>query len=289
MGGTMQFLLSGLVIGSIYALSAIAYTAIYNVTGVINFAQGDMAMFASLVAIAGHEHGLGYAPSVVLAVLVGGLLGAAIDRIAVRPVRHNLTLAIIVTIGVGIILQGAAMLLFGTEAQTLPSPVPSGNIAILGASLPNHSALTLVVAALLMVLLGLLFQGTYIGRAFRACAVNPMAARLVGINVGAMSTLAFVLSGVLAAIAGVMIAPITLMQYDTGVAIGLKGFVACMIGGLGNPMGALFGGLFLGVLEAMTAGFLSSGYKNAIAFVLLIGFLMLRPGGLLGNLEPRAG
>ncbi len=143
----------------------------------------------------------------------------------------------------------------------------------------------LAVAVLLVIGLGLLFQGSYIGRAFRACAVNPFAAQLAGIEVSTMSTLAFVLSGALGAIAGVMVAPITLMQYDTGLAIGLKGFVACMIGGLGNPLGAFAGGLFLGVIEQLASGVLSSGWKNAIAFLLLIAILLLRPGGLFGELE----
>jgi branched-chain amino acid transport system permease protein len=178
--------------------------------------------------------------------------------------------------------------LWGTEARALPSPVPPQVLSLFGATLPSHSLAVLGVAALLVVGLGLLFQASYIGRAFRACAVNPFAAQLSGISVSTMSTLAFVLSGMLGAIAGVMVAPITLMQYDTGIAIGLKGFVACMIGGLGNPLGAFAGGLFLGVIEQLASGVLSSGWKNAIAFLLLIAILLLRPGGLFGELERSA-
>lgn len=281
----LQFLLSGLVLGSIYAIAAIAYTGIYNITGVINFAQGDMAMIAAMVAISLYDAAVPYPLAVALAIGFGGLLGAAIERVVIRPLGNHVVRAIIVTIGVGVALQGTAVVLWGTEARALPSPVPPQVLSVLGATLPSHSIVVLIVAALLVVGLGLLFQATYIGRAFRACAVNPYAAQLSGIEVASMGTLAFVLSGMLGAIAGVMVAPITLMQYDTGIAIGLKGFVACMIGGLGNPLGAFAGGLFLGVIEQVASGALSSGWKNAIAFLLLIAILLLRPGGLFGELE----
>jgi branched-chain amino acid transport system permease protein len=284
----LQFLLSGLVLGSIYAIAAIAYTGIYNITGVINFAQGDMAMIAAMVAISLYDATVPYPLAVALAVGFGGLLGAAIERVAIRPLGSHVVRAIIVTIGVGVALQGSAVVLWGTEARALPSPVPPQVLSLFGATLPSHSLAVLGVAALLVVGLGLLFQASYIGRAFRACAVNPFAAQLSGISVSTMSTLAFVLSGMLGAIAGVMVAPITLMQYDTGIAIGLKGFVACMIGGLGNPLGAFAGGLFLGVIEQLASGVLSSGWKNAIAFLLLIAILLLRPGGLFGELERSA-
>jgi len=141
----------------------------------------------------------------------------------------------------------------------------------------------LATAALLVGLLALLFQASFIGRAFRACAINPYAARLSSIDIAAMRRLAFVLSGIISAVIGVIVAPITLMQYDTGIAIGIKGFVACIIGGLGNPLGALLGGLFLGVVESFATGLVGSGYKSAVAFVLLIVMLLLRPAGLLGR------
>jgi branched-chain amino acid transport system permease protein len=284
----VQFLLGGLVIGSIYAIAAIAYTGIYNITGVINFAQGDMAMISAMVAIHLYDAAVPYPLAIALAVLFGGLLGVAIERLAIRPLRNHVLRAIIVTIGIGGALQGIAVVLWGTEARTLPSPIASQTIHVFGATLPSHSLLVLVVAGLLVGGLALLFQGTYVGRAFRACAVNPFAAQLSGIDVATMSRLAFVLSGVLGALAGVMVAPITLMQYDTGIAIGLKGFVACMIGGLGNPIGAFAGGLFLGVVESLASGVLSSGWKNAIAFLLLIAILLFRPGGLFGELERSA-
>lgn len=281
----VQFLVGGLVVGSIYGLAAIGYTGVYNVTGVINFAQGDMAMFGAMTAIAFFAVGLDQTSAIALAILAAGLLGAGIDRVAIQPLKGNVVRAVIVTIGIGVALQGVVVVIWGTEAKTLPPFSSEAPLRFLGATIPPHSLWVLATAALLMLVLALFFQLTYIGKAFRACAVNPFAARLAGIEVSAMGTIAFVLSGILGAIAGIIVAPITLMQYDTGVAIGLKGFVACIIGGLGNPIGAMLGGLLLGVVEAFSAGFLSSGYKNAIAFVLMLAFLLFRPGGLLGELE----
>jgi branched-chain amino acid transport system permease protein len=141
------------------------------------------------------------------------------------------------------------------------------------------------IALVFMAGLHAFFGRTYLGKAFRACAVNPYAARLCGIEVRRMSVVSFVLSGVLGGTAGIIVAPIVLTQYDSGITLGIKGFVACVIGGLGHPTGAATGGLLLGILEAFAAGLLSSGYKNAIAFILLLAFLFLRPGGLLGELE----
>jgi branched-chain amino acid transport system permease protein len=136
-----------------------------------------------------------------------------------------------------------------------------------------------------MTALSLFFGRTYLGKAFRACAVNPYAAQLSGIEVRTMAVVSFVLSGVLGAAAGIVVAPLVLVQYDTGIPLGIKGFVACIIGGLGHPAGAAIGGLVLGMLESLATGLVSSGFKNAIAFVLLLGFLLVRPGGLLGELE----
>ena len=279
----LQFLVSGLVIGTIYGLAAIAYTTIFNVTGVINFAQGDMVMLPALVGIAGFEAGAGYAGAVALALLVGGLLGALIDWAVVARLRGSALRTTIATIGLGIVLQGVAVLVFGTEAATLPGPLEGRQFHVLGAALPGSSLVVLATAAVLVGGLALLFQASTIGLAFRACALNPYAARLSSIDIAAMRRLAFMLSGVVSAIIGVIVAPITLMQYDTGIAIGIKGFVACIIGGLGNPLGALVGGLFLGVVESFATGLVGSGYKSVVAFVLLIGVLLLRPGGLLGR------
>ena len=275
-------------IGLIYGLAAIAYTTIFNVTGVINFAQGDMVSVPALTGIAVYDAGFGYGAAVVAAVAFGAVLGAAVEWVVVARLGGSVMRSTIATVGVGIVLQGAAVLVFGTEARTLPGPLADRFFSLAGVSVPGSSVTAFLVAALLVGALGLLFQASLVGRAFRACSLNPYAARLSGVDVGAMRRLAFAISGAVAAVIGVIVAPITLMQYDTGVAIGIRGFVACIIGGLGNPIGALAGGLLLGVTESCATWLVGSPYKGAVSLVLMIGFLLLRPQGVLGMLGREA-
>jgi branched-chain amino acid transport system permease protein len=281
----LQFLLGGLVVGSIYGLVGVGFTGIFNVTGIVNFAQGDLAMVGAMTAIMMMAAGLPLLPAILLAIIITCCLAALIERMAIRPVRQDVIRGIIITIGIGVILQGVAVILWGTDAQPMPAFSGERPIEMFGATLSPQSLWVIGTAAALMVGLHLFFRHTYMGKMFRACAMNPFAARLIGIRVGTMSVISFVISGALGAIAGIIIAPIALTQYDSGLALGIKGFVACIIGGFGNPVGAALGGLLLGVLEAFAAGYVSSGYKNAIAFILLLLFLFLRPGGLLGEFE----
>lgn len=280
-----QYLIGGLVVGSIYGLIGIGYTGVYNVTRIVNFAQGDFAMVGAMTAIAVLELGAPLPLAVGAAIASVGALGAAVERWAIRPARADEVRGIIITLGVGVTLQGLAVKLWGTDARPLPAFSGERPLAFAGVTLPPQALWVLGAALALMTGLHAFFGRTYLGKAFRACAINSYAARLCGIEVRRMSVVSFVLSGILGAVAGIIVAPIVLTQYDSGITLGIKGFVACVIGGLGHPTGAAAGGLLLGVLEAFAAGLLSSGYKNAIAFVLLLGFLFLRPGGLLGELE----
>jgi branched-chain amino acid transport system permease protein len=285
----LQYLVGGLVVGSIYGLVGIGYTGVYNVTRIVNFAQGDFAMVGAMTAIAAFEVGLPLPAAIAVALVTTAALGAAVERWAIRPARASEVRGIIITLGVGVTLQGVAVLLWGTDARPMPAFSGERPLALLGVTVPPQALWVLGTALALMVVLHLFFGRTYLGKAFRACAVNPYAARLTGIEVRTMSVLSFVLSGLLGAAAGIIVAPIVLVQYDSGIPLGIKGFVACIIGGLGHPTGAAVGGVLLGVLEAFAAGFLSSGYKNAIAFVLLLGFLFFRPGGIAGELERTEG
>ena len=283
----LQFLISGLVIGSIYGLAGIGFTGIYNVTGVVNFAQGDKAMIGAMLAITFSQAGMPLLAAIALAVALTGLVAVAIERFTMGPIGNDVWRGIIVTIGVGIALRGIAVVIWGTEARGLEAFSGDEPIRFLGATITPQSLWVLGVTIVLALGLALFFQLTYIGKAFRACAVNPFASRIVGIDARTMSVIAFAISGFLGAIAGIIVTPVTLMQYDTGLLIGLKGFVACIIGGFGNPIGALVGGLVLGVAESLSAGYLSSGYKNAIAFVLLLGFLIFRPEGIFWEIDSR--
>jgi branched-chain amino acid transport system permease protein len=285
MAEALQFLLSGLVVGSIYGLIGVGFTGIYNVTGIVNFAQGDFAVVGAMTAIALNVAGAPLLPAALLAIVITCALAALIEWATIRPVRENVIRGIIVTIGIGVVIQGAVVIIWGADAQPMPAFSGERPIELLGATLLPQSLWVIGTAVALVAGLYLFFQHTYLGKMFRACAMNPFAARLVGVRVATMSAISFMLSGALGAIAGIIIAPIALTQYDSGLQLGIKGFVACIIGGFGNPIGAALGGLLLGILEAFTAGYVSSGYKSAIAFVLLLLFLFFRPGGLLGEME----
>lgn len=280
-----QYVASGLVVGAIYGLIAIGFTAVYNVTGIVNFAQGEFAMLGALGAIGLLAAGVPLPAAVILAALAIGLLGVLIEWLAIRPAGPDVLRGIIITIGVGVSLQGVAVLVWGTDAHPLPAFSGEKPIDLGGVTVPPQALWVVGTAAALMCGLYLFFTRTYLGKAFRACALNAFAASLMGIPTAAMRALSFFVSGLVGAIAGIIVAPIALMQYDSGIFLGIKGFVACIIGGFGNPIGAALGGLALGLLEALATGYLSSGYKNAIAFVVLLAFLFARPGGILGELE----
>jgi branched-chain amino acid transport system permease protein len=251
----------------------------------VNFAQGDFAVVGAMTAIALNLAGVPLLPAALLAIVITCALAALIERTAIRPVRENVIRGIIVTIGIGVVIQGAAVIVWGTDAQPMPAFSGERPIELFGATLLPQSLWVIGTAAALVGGLHLFFRHTYLGKMFRACATNPFAARLVGVRVATMSGISFMLSGALGAVAGIIIAPIALTQYDSGLQLGIKGFVACIIGGFGHPIGAALGGLLLGILEAFAAGYVSSGYKSAIAFVLLLLFLFFRPGGLLGEME----
>jgi branched-chain amino acid transport system permease protein len=280
-----QYLIGGLVVGSIYGLIGIAYTAVYNVTRIVNFAQGDFAMIGALTAIAVYQAGAPLPVAVAAAVAAVAGLGIAVERLAIRPARADEVRGIVITLGVGTCLQGLAVVLWGTDARPLPAFSGERPVWLAGATVPPQAFWILGATVVLVAGLQFFFRATFVGKAFRACAVNPYAARLMGIRVETMHTISFLLSGTLGAVAGIIVAPVVFAQFDSGISLGIKGFVACVIGGLGNATGAAVGGLMLGILEAFATGLLSSAYKNAIAFVLLLAFLFFRPQGILGELE----
>jgi branched-chain amino acid transport system permease protein len=280
----IQYLLSGLTVGSIYGLVGIGFTGVYNVTGIINFAQGDFAMFGAMTGIALWGMGVPVPLAILIAVILTAALGSVMERWAIRPISGNLIGAVIVTIGLGVMLQGIAVVLWGTDARALPAFSGERPLHFFGATIAPQALWVIGTAAVLVLTLSVFFQYTYVGKAFMACALNRFAAGICGIDAARMSNISFVLSGLLGAVAGLVVSPITFIQYDTGIPLAIKGFTACIIGGLGNPIGAMIGGIMLGILEAFAAGYLSSGFKNAIAFVLLLSVLLLRPTGLLGDL-----
>ncbi len=267
----LQYLLSGVVVGGIYALVGLGFVIIYSVTRVINFAQGEFAMLGALCMVTLLGWGLPLPLACVLAALGGCAMGALLERAAIHPVRGGSPLTlIIITIGASTALRGGALLAWGTDPFPLPPFTPGPPLQLGGAIIVRQGLWVLAVALAIFAGLWAFFTRTYLGKAVQACAINSRASRLMGIRVDRMYLLAFALAGGLGAVAGIVIAPITYATYDMGLMLGLKGFVAAVVGGLVSPPGAIVGGFLLGILESLAAGLVSSGYKDAFAFLILI-------------------
>ena len=225
----------------------------------------------------------------VLAVATVTVLGLAFERLAIRPAREATPISlIIITVGGGVLLKGLAMLLWGKDAYTLPPFSGQKPLMLAGATILPQSLWIIGLTLLLVALLEIFLRHTLLGKAMRAASFNPVAARLVGIRVSQMVQFSFGLSAALGAAAGVMIAPITMGVYDMGTMLGLKGFCAAVIGGLGSIFGGVLGGMILGIAEAFTSGMLSSGYRDAVAFLILLLVLFFRPQGLIGLRSTRS-
>jgi branched-chain amino acid transport system permease protein len=283
----LQYVLSGLTIGVIYALVALGYNIIYNVTEIINFAQGEFVMLGGLFAVFFVETlRLPLPLAFISAVGSVGAVGYLMERFSIRPARQSSVLSlIIITIAVSIVLKGSAMLWWGKDPYSLPPFSPGGPLLIGGATLQPQAVWVLTVSTAVVLLLTLFFRRSVYGKAMLACADNPNAARMAGIPVRRMILISFVLSAAIGAAAGVVITPISLIEYDRGALLGLKGFGAAVLGGLGHFSGAALAGVFLGLAESLCAGYLSSGYKDAVALILLLLVLFFKPEGLLGSRE----
>ena len=282
-GQFLQFLLSGATVGSIYALVAIGFTIIYNCTQVVNFAQGEFVMLGAMIAavLVASAH-LSLPLACVISVAVVSVVGCLMAGSVLRPLRTGSTVTlIIITVGASILIRGVAMLLWGKDALRLPGSYKDRFLHIGPASLQFQSVWIFLTAAALVLVLWLFYRYTLVGRAMRACASCKPGAKLVGINIKTMTVLSFALGAGVGAVGGVVMFPITFAQYDMGTMLGLKGFCAAIAGGLGSFTGGIIAGVTLGVLESMGAGFVSSAYKDAIAFVILLVILFARPEGVL--------
>ncbi len=279
-----QFLVTGITVGSIYALVGLGFALIYNASDVVNFAQGEFVMLGAMTAIALLTAGLPLPLAAIAATLITILVGLLLERFAIEPaLGASVVTTIIITIGAAIFLRGVAMLLWGKDFHSLPAFSGDVPIRIGEATLLPQSLWVFGVTVTLVALVRFFFGRTLVGKALLACSFNRTAAQLVGINVRMMLRLAYGLSAGLGALAGILVAPITFSSYEAGVMLGLKGFSAAIVGGIGNPMGAVAGGLLLGVLESLGAGLISSGYKDAIAFLFVLMVLFFEPTGLFGH------
>ncbi|HTN65802.1 MAG TPA: branched-chain amino acid ABC transporter permease [Burkholderiaceae bacterium] len=280
----LQFLFSGITVGAAYALAALGFTIIYNTSGVLNFAQGEFIMLGGMLSAALLTVGLPLPLAIALAIVATGLIGLVVEKLAIEPAKNaEVVTLIIITIGASLTLRGLVQVWLGKGNHALPAFSGDTPIQILGASLLPQSLWVLGVALVIVLLLGWFFGRTTLGKAMLATSHNKLAAQLVGINTKVILLLSFGLSAVLGAVGGIILAPITYTSYDTGIMLGLKGFVAAVLGGLGGGAGAIVGGLILGIAEAMAAGYISSAYKDAVPFVLILLILFFRPDGLFGS------
>jgi branched-chain amino acid transport system permease protein len=282
----LQQLVSGLALGCIYGLIALGFVLIYKATEVINFAQGDLMMLGGFVAytyitIVGFNYWLGF----LLAVLTMGLVGMAIERFVIRPILgFPLFSIIMVTIGLGFLLRSLAGMIWGTDDLKIEAPFSQGVLRIGELVLAYDKLSVIVVTVILIAILFLFFNRTRLGTAMRATSENMLAAYYMGIPVKRIVSLVWAISAMVAGVAGVLLAPITFVHSNVGLALGLKAFPAAVLGGFGSIPGALVGGLIIGVVEAMAGFYLPQGWKDVAPYIILLLVLLLRPEGLFGAL-----
>ncbi|MGL4285185.1 MAG: branched-chain amino acid ABC transporter permease [Phreatobacter sp.] len=280
----LQFAFSGLTVGAVYALVALGFTLIYNASDVVNFAQGEFVMLGGMTTVFLTLAGLPVPLAALAAILATTAVGIGLHRLAIEPARgaSPVTL-IIITIGASIFLRGAAAIVFDKRFHQLPPWFGDDPIRVGGASVLPQSLVVLAGAAVIVVALWAFFERSLFGKAVLATAANRVAARLSGIDTSFVIGFSFAVSAAIGAVAGVLVTPITLTSYDVGTLMGLKGFAAAMLGGMGNPLGAVVGGLCVGLLEAFGAGYISSQYKDAVGFIVILAVLFVLPNGLFGR------
>lgn len=282
----LQFILSGITSGSIYALIALGFTLIYNSTQVINFAQGEFVMLGGLFAVSYTRLGLPVPAVILLSVASVVLIAVLFERLAINPLKTpSVITVIIVTIGASILFKSFAMITWGRDPLTIPAFSGEKPVRIINATMTPQAIWVIAVTLVSVAIMQLFYRYTMTGKAMKACAVNRTAARLIGINASRVVMYSFALSAALGAVAGVVITPIAMMSFTSGGVFGLKGFAGAVLGGLGNPLGAVAGGLILGLLESLAVGFVSSGYKDAIAFLVLLAVLFIKPSGIFARAE----
>lgn len=274
-----QFALSGLTTGCIYALVALGFVLCANVSGVINFAQGEFVMLGGVAAALLLEFGLPLVPAVLISVVIGAALGMGQERLTLAPVRTSPAfIQVTITLGVAAILRTGALVVGGKDPLTVPGFSGETVLDVLQAALPVQTLWVWGSTASLLVATFWLLQRTDLGRAIRACSINVPAARLMGIEVERLTLIVFAMAGASGALAGAVVAPITQANWLAGLEFGLKGFIGAIFGNFRSPGLAVIGGLGIGVVESLAAGYISSAYKDAVAYGVLLAYLLVRGG-----------
>jgi branched-chain amino acid transport system permease protein len=285
MSELLQFLFSGVTVGAVYALVALGFTLIYNASDVVNFAQGEFVMLGGMITWFAYAAGLPLPLAALIAIVATAALGVAINKLAIEPARGAPVVSlIIITIGASIFIQGGAQLIFDKQIHTFPAFSGDEPLRIGGATILPQSLWVIGGALVIFAGLWVFFTRTLLGRAVLATSNNRLAAQLVGINTNFVMTLSFALSAAIGALAGVLATPITLTAYSVGIGFALKGFAGAMLGGMGNPKGALVGGFLIGRDRGADGRlYLSSQYKDAAAFIVILLVLFFLPHGLFGR------
>ncbi len=280
----LQQVLNGLAIGSVYTLIAVGLTIVFGILGIAHFAHGSAAMSGGyLTFILTERLGLGFFPAMAVALIAGAALGVVLERLAYRPVRDAPQInAFIIALGLTMILEGGNLLLFGPDQVVIPTPYQRV-YTVGGLVVAELRIQVMLTAALAVAAMAIFVSRTRAGRSIRAVAQNRQAAVLMGVNADAVATMVFALSSALGVIGGALVGALLAIAPGVGEGLVVKGFAVLILGGLGSIPGAIVGGLVLGVSEALAAGFISSAYKDVIAFLVMIGVLLVRPEGLLGK------
>ncbi len=289
MAALWQYVLGGVVDGAIFALVAAGFVLIYQVTGIINFAQGEFVMIGGMTAAALAAGGMPVLGAAAIAVVVAAVVGALSYLLAIRPARGASSVTLIfITLGLDVALRGLALFVWGTNPYSLPAFSGGNAIMLFGGALPPQALWVLGTDVLVFGALYLFFSRTTLGTAVRAAVANPPIASTFGIPLRTFAFLSFVVAAAIGGLGGVVIAPIPGVGYDSGLTYGLAGFVAAVLGGLDSLPGALLGGFMLGIVEHIAAGLISPGWDQGVGFIVLLLVLVVRPQGLLGRAARRA-
>jgi branched-chain amino acid transport system permease protein len=289
MASFIQLLVSGLATGAIYALIAVGFTLLWQTSQTINFAQGEFVMLPAFFMLASMNLGAPFWLACLIGIVLSvAILGLVFKLIVVDPMlKHGVLPLVISTIALGLFLKESVKDFYSSQAQPFPSLVSAADVHVFGAVVSTQSLAVLAVAMATVVALNLLLNKTRLGRCMQATAQNPTLARILGIPVRRMVLYTFLINGALVAIASILISPIYLAKFTNGETLGMAAFLAAIIGGFNQVRGAILGGIILGILDNLSAAYLSSQYRGAFPLLILIAVILLRPQGLLGRIEER--
>jgi len=278
----LQIFISGVNLGSIYTAVGLGIFVIYSVTRVLNLAQGSFVMLGGMLTVSLYHMGIPLVPSIILAVIITGLAGAGLYRFIIYPARRYSGLTkLLLTVGFVFVVEGIALLIWGWDFRSLPAFFGTPSIQLWGATLFGQTPWVIGVALGMVIALFYFFGRTIQGKALRACANQPLGARLMGVNIDRMALFSFILAAGLGAVVGAMVTPLTMTSYSMGWPVTIKGILAAFVGGIHRAEGVILGGIVLGMIGAAAVGMVPGGYANVIAPAILIVVLLLRPRGLL--------